>query len=86
MIGFSTEEGIGSTFYLFIPIEYDEDDKMSKNLSMLKEQVVHLSKTEKLNQKDLIYLTSEPFLYFNNYTFTPLLLKNVRFPSSFPSI
>ena len=31
MIGFSTEEGIGTTFYLFIPIEFDEDDKMSKN-------------------------------------------------------
>lgn len=47
LIGFSTMEGKGTTFYLFIPLETDEEDTPSKNVKWAKRATRTFIKTTK---------------------------------------
>ena len=47
LIGFSTMEGKGTTFYLFIPLETDDEDKPSENVKRAKRATRAFIKTTK---------------------------------------
>ena len=47
LIGFSTMEGKGTTFYLFIPLETDDEDTPSKNVKRAKRATRAFIKTRK---------------------------------------